>query len=284
VGIALLIVFIGLVWWNVAWQNPRRVFEDMLANNLATRSVTKHASANGNGQGVDQYVRLEMGGTNAADWLVTANHVSSSVTTESLGTPTSAYIRYTHIETQQKSKSGKPYDFRSVLNVWGKGDGKADPSLGQLFDQSLLDIASAPLPPIANLPASEQHTVLGYMRDEHIFTPSYNNVKRETVNGRGVYTYQVSVSLGAYVRLMQAFAHDLGLNILDTIDPSQYSTVPPVVLSVSVDRASHQLVKVSYPGSGFSQSYADWGLALPIAIPHTSISTTELQKRIQSIQ
>lgn len=279
----ILIAGGGFLWWQFVWQNPQRAFTDMLANNLAAYSVTRVASAQKGSQGIDQYIRQEMGSTNATDWLVTVRQGGSSVTTESIGTPTTGYIRYTNITTGQRRSSNTPYNFKNILSVWAKSDGRSDTSLNQLFSQTVIDISSAPIPPIGNLPVAERADVLNYIRDEKIFTPSYKDVKRETINGRSVYTYQVAVQLGAYVRMMQAFAHDLGITSLDTIDPSQYSTVPPVTIAISVDRVSHQLSQVTYQESGFTQSYRDWGLVTPIQIPHASVTTTQLQQRIQAL-
>ena len=283
ITVAVVLACGSLAWWFLIWQNPRHAFEDMLAGNLSTASMTKHASAGTANQGVDQLVRLEMGSTNAADWLVTAKQTGALVSTESIGTPSSGYIRYTQIASSQKTGAGKLFDFSSVLNKWGKSDGKTDTSLNDLFAQTLFDISSAPVPPIGNLPADERENILQYIRGEDVFTPDYAKVKHETVNGRAAYTYSVSVKLGAYVRMMQAFAHDLGQTSLDSIDPSQYSTVPPIVVSMSVDRISHQLLRVAYASSGFSQTYSDWGLLTPIAVPKSYITTTDLQARIQAL-
>lgn len=282
IGFVMVVVFSGFIWWNVIWQSPQRVFEGMLANNLTTASVTKLATANGSNQSLKQYARLELGSTNAADWLVTVQQRTSTVTTESIGTPTAGYIRYTTIATRQKLGS-EAYSFNAVLNRWGKADGKTDASLNQLFSQTVIDVSNAPLPPIGHLPDAEQRTLLAYMRSQAIFSPTYATVKRMTVDSRSVYSYQVAVRLGPYIRLMQAFSHDLGLRTLDSIDPSQYSTLPPITLTMAVDRGSHQLVAVSYPTTGFVQHYNAWGLRVPIHLPKQTISTTELQTRLQSV-
>ncbi len=279
----VLVIGVGLFWWFAIWQSPQRVFDDMLANNLSTMSVTKSALAGTTQQGVEQTVRLQMGSTNAGDWIVAARQSGSAVTTESIGTTSAGYIRYTQIATPQKASTGKQFDFSSVLNKWGKSDGKTDASLENLFAQTLLDITSAPLPPIANLPVEQRENILDYMKEEKIFSVDYAHVKREIINGRSVYTYQVKVQLGACVRMMQAFAHDLGLTGLDTVDPSQYSTIPPLTMELSVDRASHELVQARYASSGFTQTYRDWGLMTPTPIPHAVLTTTELQGRIQTL-
>jgi hypothetical protein len=283
VAVLVLAALGGVLWWNTVWQNPERVFEDMLANNLSASSVTKYVKAGNKDSDVSQYVRLQMGGTNAAQWLVSARQTGASVTTENVGTPHVGYIRYIHIATSHKNKNGAAYNFHNLLNVWGKGD-ERDSSLSHLFDQSILDLSSAPLLPIGNLQPEQRQRILSYISTQKVFIPSYKDMKRETIDGRRVYTYQVSVHLGPYVRVMQAFAHDVGVTSLDAIDPNQYAQAPPLTLSVSVDRGSHQLTKISYASTGFSQTYSDWGLRTPIVVPRTTIPASELQRRIQAVQ
>jgi hypothetical protein len=279
---AVLILIAGVLWWNLVWMNPQHIFADMLANNLTTTSVTKHMIAKGSGETINQYVRLEMGSTNATDWVVTATQSNSSVTSESIGTPNTGYIRYTKIAVQSGSQS-KADNFNSVLNVWGKADGKTDTSLGQLFSETLLDINNAPLPPIGNVPAIISQGLVSYMLNQGVFSVNYGNAKSGTINGHDVYTYTVSVHLGPYVRMMQSFAHALGISSLESVDPSQYTALPPVTLTISVDKMSHQLVQINYPAAGFAQSYSDWGLLTPINLPSKTITTTKLQAQIQSI-
>ena len=278
--LAVALVLAGVfAWWQFIWQSPARVFDDMLAGNLQTTSVTKTISVGNGTQSVDQTVRLQMGGTNAADWLVFAKQNGTSVGTESIGTPTAGYLRYIQINTGTKHG----LDFSGVTNVWGKSDGKTDASLGDLYSQTLLDITSAPTLPIGNLSAGARENLLAFNRDEKVFTPDFGKVKQETVGQRPVYTYSVAVRLQSYVRLMQLFAHDVGLKSLDTVDPNQYAGLSPVTITVSVDRLSHQLVKISYGNSGFLQTYGDWGLLTPITVPSHTITTTELQQRLQSL-
>ena len=283
IAIVLLVVVIGLIWRVIVWQSPQSVFSDMLANNLNTTSVTKHILASSSSQSIDQYVRLEMGSTNAAEWLVTATQSNTVVTSDSIGTSTTGYIRYTQIKTQP----GAPKlitNFSKVLNVWGRADGKTDPALSQMFSQTLLDIGSAPIPPIGNVSQTERQVLVNYMLNQGVFSGIYSNVTSQTINGHGVYAYHVQVRLGPYVRLMQSFAHALGIASLNNINPNQYSTVAPVTLNLAVDKMSHELVEVTYPATGFTQSYTDWGLLTPIKLPQQTISTTALQARIKALK
>lgn len=281
-AVAMVLIFAAagsLVWYQAVWQSPGKVFEDMLANNLSATSVTKQLAAAGAGQSLDQTVRLRLGSSNIADWLIIAGQGNASITTENIATPDASYVRYVKIA----AKDGKPVAAPDLLNQWGKSDGKTDTDLSQLFAGALLDIQSAPLPPIGNLPAERRENLLAYIRDNKVFTPDYSKVKTGVVNGHGVYTYPVAVSLSAYVVLMQTFAHDLGLSQLDQLDANQYISAEPIAVTLSVDRQSHQLVQAAYAGSGFTQTYTDWGLETAIAPPVHVVTTTELQKRLQAV-
>ena len=274
----VLVAAVILVWWFAVWQDPHRVFDDMLSANLQTTSVTRTVTAGNQSQGVDQTVRLEMGSTQASDWLVLARQNGAVVSTESIGTPMAGYIRYTQIAP---ATTNKQFDASHVTDVWARADGKTDANLSALFSQTLFDITSAPTPPIGNLPDDQRDNILSYMRNEKVFKPDYGKVKPEQIGGRNVYTYSVSVPLAAYARMLQAFAHDLGMNDLDNLDPEQYASLAPVTVEMSVDRVSHQLVKLSYGTSGYVQTYGDWGLLAPITVPAHTITTSELQARLQ---
>ncbi len=256
----------------------------MLANNLQTTGVTKYQQTSGGGQQASQYVRLQLGSTNASQWLVRLKQAGADVTTESIGAPTDGYVRYSHITTSQKHADGKPYDFSSITGVWGKTDTSGGSSLTQLFSQSLLDVGTAPVPPIGNLQPDHRQDVLKFIHDQSIFTPDYSSVKREQLNGRPVYVYTTKVALVPYVRMMQAFARDLGLHSLDNVDASAFQSSQPVTLVLKVDVWSHQLREVSYPEANFTESYSDYGLVDPIQIPTHTIPVNDLQTRLRNLQ
>jgi hypothetical protein len=282
-GIILLIIA-AFLWWQFVYQNPKHVFSAMLANNLQTTSVTRHHKQSGNGQSVDQTVRLQLGSTNAADWLVQVKQSNSHVTTESIGTPETGYVRYLSAATTQKHSNGQNYDFSKLLNMWGKADPKDSKNvLNQLFSQTLIDVGTAPLPPIGNLQPEDRQDVLEFMHDQSVFKTDYKKVKTGTVDGLPVYIYPVTVKLEPYLRMMQGFARDCGMHQLDSVDPAQFRTAPAIKMTFKVDSWSHQLREVDYPSAKFTQTYTDYGLTLPIQVPEHSISVTELQSKLQKL-
>lgn len=265
------------------YQSPNKAFNDMLYNNFATSSVTKHQQESVSGQSVDQYVRLNLGSQNASRWYVTVRQPNNTtVVTDSIGTPDAGYVRYVSIKTKQKNKSNKPLNLTPLLNVWGKSTDKTTP-LTNLFSQAVLDIRQAPMLPVGNLSAEHRNNLLEFIHDNNVFVPDYRSAQKKKVNGKDVYEYQVKVNLAQYIQLSKAFAQDLGLHDLDTADPSASQNVKPANLIVDVDRESHQLVRASYPDGNYAQSYSDYGIIEPIKIPSKTIPVSELANRLQNL-
>jgi hypothetical protein len=253
----------------------------MLVNNLSTDSVTKHQMSNNEKGAADQSIEVQFGKIQAARWLVTIKQKDGTkITTESIGTPKTGYVRYTDIETRKKAKDGTPYDFSSIINVWGKSD-KKHTSLNQLFSQAVIDIQNAPLPPIGKLDASERQNLLGFMNEHDVFTVDTNNIKHKTIDGRQMYVYTVKVKLQPYFEAIQQFAKSMGLHDLDQVDTSSYKNTPPATLELTVDPETSQLVQASYPDAGYTENYSKWGQTEQIKTPQKTIPVDTLEKRLQ---
>lgn len=281
-GLGLLIAA-ALLWWNVVYQSPRHVFDGMLLNNLRTSSVTKYEKTVSSGQTSEQYVRLQLSGTNAAQWVVSIKQPGLNVTTESIGTPSTGYVRYIAASSSKKDATGKTPDFSPILNIWGEADSQDQSSLRQLFTQSILDIGTVPAPPIGNVTPEQQQNILRYIHEQQVFAANYGSVKSSTLDGRAVYVYDVSIKLAPYVRMMQVFSNNIGLHELDSLDATSYQSAQPIKLKMSVDKASHQLRQIAYTQSGFTETYSDYGLSTPITIPSKTIPASELQAKLQKL-
>ncbi|MCA9325408.1 hypothetical protein KDA23_05105 [Candidatus Saccharibacteria bacterium] len=276
IGITVTMILTSF-WWTQAYQSPQRAFRDMLVNNLTTTSVTKSELSSNDTRNILQHVTISLGAVSAARWLVTLQSGNTSVTTESIGTPSSGYLRYLEIQDTNKS-----HNYAPIINVWSKGD--SNTSLGLLFSQALLDVNSAPVPPIGNPSKEIRDEILDYIDSEAVFTPDYSNVKTGTVNGRKVYALNVEVKLAPYLRMMQAFAEAYGLSALQDIDPTQYQAVPAAKVSIAIDKLSHTMVRVQYSAANFVETYSDYGLTQPLTVPTAQLKVSELQKRFDSIQ
>jgi hypothetical protein len=286
-GIGLLIVS-AFVWWTQVYENPYNVYWGMLASNLATVSDTKHLVEDSNGTYLNQYVSQEFGVNTMAYGLTTLSNATSTVKTESVGTLTDDYIRYTSIQTSQKSAESKVQGFKNVLGKWAQSPATnvaADRSSATpFFIQTSLGLGGGNLLPIANLNAGQRQNLINQLHQNDIFTTTFNNVAKRTVNGHLQYVYSVEVEPVAYVAFQKAFAADLGLHALDNIDPNSYQGQQPIQVAVSVDARSHHLAEVSYAGSQHQEYYTSFGVPINISVPRATISGQELQNLISQTQ
>ncbi|HVS58829.1 MAG TPA: hypothetical protein VHD60_03800 [Candidatus Saccharimonadales bacterium] len=283
VGCALFI-FSGWLWWAKVYQSPQTVFWGAIANNLATTSVTKHTVQQTNGSTIDQYGELILGEKPQSHWLTTIRQANAHVVTESIGTPAEGFVRYTNIQTTQRNKQGKPLDFSHVLNVWGKATPKDNSSLTGLFDQTLIDISTTPTLPIGNLAATQRATLVDYMKKNNVFTTTYTDVQYQTVNGQEAYVYSVKVALEPYLKMMQQFARDEGVNVLNALDPTHYQNAEPVTIDLAISPSSHQVLRLAYTAQGFQEDYSAYNVHTDQPLPAHTIPVAELQSRIQTLQ
>jgi hypothetical protein len=276
----LIVLLAGVVlWWQFVYLSPRYAFNDMLDLNLSTTSVTKNQLASSNSQVSLQRINMQFGVQNTVRSVATVRSAAGSVTTETIGKPGVAYVRYTNI-----SDAGKSHKYTNVVNVWAKASQTSSNTPTGLFTQSVLDVTAAPTLPVGFVEQGQRANMLTYIKDEKVFTADYTKVATKTINGRAAYEYPVSVKLAPYLRLMQQYAHTYGLKDLDQLSPSDYQSAAPVKITVAVDKVSHQMLRVTLPSSGFNETYTDQGIFKPIATPTTTISADALQQRLNAIK
>ncbi len=282
VGVVVLVAS-AIGWWRLVYSSPSNVFDRMLANSLSSPSVTKVVTQADESQNLNQTSAL----VTEPQQIVLARSVlgqtldpDTTVTTESIGTPTTDFVRYTDIKTSQKNASGKAFDFSSVIGLWGKSD-QNDPngSDAQLFNQTVLGVV-----PVANVRQPLRAALLEEIKTNSVYKIDTGSVKRQLVNGRPVYTYDVTIVPVAYVTMLKNFARALGITQLEQVDPSQYENSAPLKFILDVDVWSGQLKKVAYGGSERTELYSAYGARSQIDLPATSIGVDELQTRLQQIQ
>ncbi len=274
----LIFVLSGWFWWHNVYMSPDNVFWDMINNNLATTSVTKHVLQTNQAQSLDQYIQLQFGATNSVHSLVTLKQGQGSATatikSETIGTPKTDYNRYVSIDSQQTNSKGLPINSSNVVGVWAKAD--SNPYNGpQYFRQGLFDIM-----PFANLDSAARKQIIQLIRDKKVYNISATPAKTSRINGRQVFVYSASVNPAAYVEVIVQIAKSIGLGDIG-LDATQYQNSPNLNLQIYVDKLSRQLIKISYPSTGQEETYSSQGLENPIIEPTNTISVTELQNRIQ---
>jgi len=283
-GIVVLAVS-SYAYFHSVYSSPANVFERMISNSLSSPSVSKRITQDDEVQKLVQIINLQT----SPQQLVHTNSIltqtnggveTTKVTNESIGTLTADFVRYVDIKTNQKNEKNLPFDFSSIINIWGKSEANTPTSSGaELFNQNVLGVV-----PTANISQPVRGQLIGQIFEDGVYKYDKKTLKRKIENGRPVYVYEVSVQPVAYVTMLKSFAHALGLNQLEQVDPSRYKGSQPLSFIFEIDVWSGQLTKISYKDSSRSESYGAYGARTRVNIPKDSIPVNELQTRLQQIR
>lgn len=260
------------------YQNPRHVFEGMLKNNFSTTGFTRQVSSKQNGVEAQELAKLQLGNDTFTRTLTTLKQGSDTVTTDAISTPSQDYVRYVSIDTKRKNNNGKSLNFASAVGVWAKTDSQT-PGSSQSITQMMLGIF-----PMANLSPQNRHDLLQQMDRDNVFSVNYDKVKKQTIDGRRVYTYEVQLMPQAYVAMLKSFGQYAGVgDQVMNLNPDDYQGQKPTTLIVSVDAMSHHLLSVDTKGvQGYTQEFSSYGVNRPLQLPKNTITSAELQQRLST--
>ncbi len=283
-GVVLLLFAVGIRWVHDE-TDPERAFYGMVSQSLKTSSVTIQGVQNAaTGTTAHQTTQYTLG-QNYVHTLTTFTQGSTTVKDEIVGTPAADYTRYVMVKTDQKSAKGKPLDFSKVIGVWSKSDnGTAGSSL---VSQSVLG-SGLPLGgiamPIGNLTPRLQAKLFNQIKNDKVFTIDFSKVAKSHQNGRLIYTYHATLNPEHYAAMAKTFAQGVGIKDLDTLDPANYAGQPSFGVDFSIDVYAHHLISVTSKDAGITQTYSAYDVPVIVSIPSHTITTAELQKRLQDIQ
>lgn len=281
VAAGVIVLATGGAWLYVQHNDPDRLFWAMMNNNLSTQAVSRTALQDDGQQKVRQVTEAQTSPdalANGQTTIVQGGEQGATAITESIGTPTADYVRYTKVETSQKGADGAPLDFSGVLNVWGVSKSEDGTTSGQLYNEAVLGLF-----PVGSLTASQRKALIGQMKDTNAYTFMLDKTERH--GARVTYIYNVKINPVAFVSVLKQFASDMGLNQLKNVDPNQYSSTQPIDVQVSIDNLSRQMTRVSYSDGYRVETLSGYGSLKPLQQPPTkTISVDELQYRLQSVQ
>ena len=280
-GGTLMILLMSWLWWHYSYLNPQTVFWSAVNNNLVVNGVTKHTASQDNTGKLEQYDQISLGAPNLVKSVATltqtgANEQKNAVVTETLGTPSVNFSRYTKIETSAKTSNGKAPDFSKVVNQWSKQE--LGTSANGSFAEAIFDII-----PFARLSAAQRHEVLNGMQRDNTYGIDFGAVQKARKDGRLFYGYDASIAPDKYVSLLKQVDSMMGLNQLKNLDPSQYQGSRPVQVKIIVDAAAHQLAALEYTGTQREVTYTAWGASRDGILPTNTISQADLQRRLNTV-
>ncbi len=280
-GVGACLVLLAIVlWWTKTSVNPKSVFWGMISNSMNTSGVTLHIDEKSKAANDSQAIQYSLGTTNQVHSLRTVTQNGTTVKTESIGTDSKTFTRYTEV-----TKGNKPVKLTNVLGVW------SDPTSGgttaQLLPQVALGLAlplgAVPVP-IGYVNPDDRNSIIKAMQQRVLYQVNFGTVKKHRVNGRLVYDYNVSMQPQLYLDTLKLFADKAGMKDLDNVDTSQYASLSAIKVTLSVDARSKNLVKVVDSDQGYTETYDGYGVRTQVQVPKSAISMTDLQKRLSAVK
>jgi hypothetical protein len=271
----MLIWFVGssVLWWKIVYTSPENVFRDMLAKNFSTQGYSRFSSNTNEQVEQSQTAQIQFGQQNVAQTHVAVINGKNTQKAEVISTPSEDYLKYTQISNPQTSNESK------AVGVWARNDQSGN--MSQSFNQLTLFSTYFPM---GIVKSEDRSALLDFITENTVYNATYKDVVRETINGRGVYTYKVSVQLQSYVDMLKMFATATGQgDRLAGYSPTDFQDAPPVPLEVSVDIISHRLVRVIYSENDNTvEAYGGYGITnMPVELPNKYLSPTELQELLR---
>lgn len=270
------LIIAGILWWFIVYSNPKHVFESMLENNFTTRGFTREYETEQQGVSTKVQAQIMYGEQNIVRTLTTLKQNKDVVITDSISTPQQDFTRYVKIDTKQKSPNGKPLDFKKAVNVWAKNDNNS--GTNQVLNQAVFGLL-----PMAYVPAQDRGQLLDLIKEHNVFSVDYNSVKKETKDGRLVYTYKVQLLPQPYIDMLKSYGKAIGFgDQVANLDPADYANAAPTDLVVTIDVLSRHLTSLTYGSTQAKRTehYAGYGIVKAIELPAKTITAQELQQRL----
>lgn len=284
VGISVVLLLAsGALWWCKLSISSERVFWGMLEQSLSTSGVTMSSTMHQGESSLEQKMQYSLGAQSTALSHTTLRQGGTVVVTEVLGTLGADYTRYTHIQTERTNAEGGPLDLSKVLNVWAKSESTdaTSPLLSQTVLGLTLPLGSMSVP-IGNLNPEQRKTLMDQIRNEDVYETSFKDAKKETINGRLHYVYEVKIQSIPYVHLIKEFSKQIGLHDLDQLDPNEYQG-EPLTVQLTVDARAKRLTEVYVVANDFRQKFSAYDIPVSVQVPADSIPSGELQQRLNEL-
>lgn len=270
------------MWRHFIFGNPEQTFWGMVDAGLQTEGVTKYVRQEGESGYGEQYLQLQLGETNAARSITTiaetgATGQTSTVVTETIGTPDANYVQYRQIESTETLPDGSMADFSSVLGKWGKEE------VASGLNQSVFNEALFGVVPFGRLNPKQRQELIKSMQENQVYTVDYKNATRIDYGGKGAYEYQVEIKPDAYISMLKQFDSMMGLGRLTGLDESEYRLSAPIELQMVVGIDARQLLDVTYVQAERNESYGAYGANANIQIPEQYVSRQELEQKLNNV-
>jgi len=285
VGIGAVVFLGGLfTWFQYLHKGSYNVFWDMVDNNLNSYGVTRTVEQTNGNAFINQKVQLFLGAQNVARGRTVIRQPNqtggtTTIISETVGTPTDNYARYVDIRTKQTNGSAATQpDISSIKNKWSRevlirGVGQNQSVLAEGLFSSI---------PIADLTLPQRQELVTLMKEKNVYDVDYRGAKIVERAGKQAYEYKVKVNLKGYITALKKVDEFMGLKQLGAIDPEKYDETSTAELMIVSSINGRQLLEITYT-TGRKETYSGRGARLGVEIPQADLTRPELEKQVQTL-
>lgn len=273
---SVFLLFAAWLWWALVINNNQSIFETALSNSLRTTSVTKTTNQEFQAGSLSQEAQAQFGSSNIVNvkTVVTRgeNDTETKVETETIATPSQSYSRYVSIEAPSSGAT----DFSEIIDVWGL----------QIQDEGgdlVFYEAAFGMVLFGNLPQNLRAELIRFMNEKAVYTPNYDDVSTEVIDGVKVKTYSVTINTKGYVELLKKYDEMLGLGVTRNLNPDDYAGAPSLQAKISIDPVSRLVKRIEYVDDNRQETFAAYGVKRQLQVPENPISRTELEQKLQQV-
>ncbi len=295
--VASIIFFVGAMgaWVTLYYMRPSVVFWGAIDEALNTPGILK-----------ESYIKTESGSTTVLAAMRFENEpsiqlqtkltqmnpgesgqpdVESRAVAESLGLPSGDFQRYVETPTT-KNEPEQQAIFDKIVGKWVQTGEATEGRPNQIYIDGLFSGV-----PFGNLTKSQRKNMITFGRNGNdsnppIFSIDFNDVARETRNGRPIYTYRAMVDASAYSKWYQQYLAFMGFQ--EFAQPRYTEAVGQVlglqgndIFTISIDALTHSITSIkrdnAMQGSTIYETIKAVGIAPAFTAPASSISREEFQ-------
>lgn len=284
VGTILFVASAYVAYTRLYLTNERR-FWIAIENSMSTASVTREVQNGGTGNKTIDKSRFTFGAQAVTNKISSISQKSatseSNVSTETMQTPTSEYVRYLNISTNEKRQDGGSYDFNKALGLWAvqseanTPDEKAEAKLS--YVQPHITLA-----PFGNMRPNDRNEIMNKLKNDGAYEVDYKNARVDTSEGSKYLLFNVRVKTKKYVKVLQDQFTMLGYGIFPPLNAANYPENARVNGTFVVDAKSNTLIGIVF--NNVTERYSNYGFNRFIELPTNAVPLDDLQQRLQEAQ
>ena len=279
--LALIISIVGSYLWygNMYMTNERR-FWTAINNSMATQSVTRTLTSGGTGNTVIQnqqfFFAPQMVSRSHVRFIQKSSTVDTSVETEGISFVDHQFSRYNSFRTNQQREDGTTPNLDSILGKW---EGNKVPE-DQLDDARLNYVSElVTLAVFGNFGAKFRSETIELLKQNNVYEINEEAVSEDTVDGKKVLIYPISVSLKGFTEVLQNAFTEAGYGKFPPLDPANYDEDSRVSATFAVDPKNNSISGIQF-GSR-SEKYRGYGIYINVAKPNTDFESGQLEEFVQ---